>query len=1085
MRLPKLKKITSKARAGVSLGERGAALAMTMMIMALIGVVTIAVMTVVSNEARISGSDLERTQTFYASASGLEKMTSDFSDLFSKTAHPVQSQLDAIALDPPDTLIKEGFTFVQTIALNKTLLDAQVLARGGKSPVATVPTGPFAGLIASVEPYHLTSVARHTKTSTQVRLERDVNNYMIPLFQFGTFSDKDLEFWPEPPMTFNGRVHANGNIYFGGDINFLDRVTAAGEAVRDKLRNNSANTTLVGGSYASNPRFTDIVSGLTAKMTVGSVVNGPNLTQPRVDGRGSNPGSPPGTDNTTWSTSTNALDGSNNHFGELLKTSATGARKLLLPLQLDGRQPYEIIKRSMLDDNTIMSQSRYQSKATVRILIDDEKLPAGVTSNAAGIPSNKGVLLSQWFPSELNGGNALRMVDDYGNYLTSTDWYQGDTTSAATKKKAMTVRGVRNDYWSAIKATGISAPGSGGLTGGNYAKTTGSTPSEFTQNQTNVAIPAQAKTTTGAIIPTGSGIKGRILIEIVDANGVARDVTQAVLSMGVTVGEPNAIVQLQRPLWAAFMQGSRDRTGGNDYLTYFMDNSKTDRRALADGEVNIKTGEVTLNSAGFLATTDVKFDDDAHSGASLPFSPTATTMARDDKPPMPSVTPCTPQPGCLLNQIVPINVYNVREGHITDTLTATNVYQRGITSVVELNMRNLARWLDGVYDSNLLSGTNAASGNIGSPDGWIVYFSDRRGDRPKPERDSLGAVATTTNGMVDNEDIYNYPASATATPEPGEDVIDDGYDVVLGKNKLGSLQRDTLELPDPVSIGASTSPAPSGYTDTAKYWQALAVGTWPTSSLDTPNTNATGTNFFRRALRLFNGENLQISGYPNKLSQTKGLTVASENMVYIWGNYNTTGITGQPTTGSTVNDPTKPPYYYLGPQVPASIAADAFFPISKTWFDSVSAMYPEGSGSRIADAGLASAASPILPGQETSVRAGIIAGTTQSAMVGTAAPTVFLQWLNGGVHNFPRFLETWGTGSTGWEKRWNYVGSYIILWNSTQAVGPWSVTNSVNYYPPTRNWAFDITFTDPNRLPPGTPQFQFIQATGFRQTILP
>jgi hypothetical protein len=265
---------------------------------------------------------------------------------------------------------------------------------------------------------------------------------------------------------------------------------------------------------------------------------------------------------------------------------------------------------------------------------------------------------------------------------------------------------------------------------------------------------------------------------------------------------------------------------------------------------------------------------------------------------------------------------------------------------------------------------------------------------------------------------------------------------------------------------------------------AVTVGTWATSS-----QTAAGTTgyYFRRSLRLFNGEDLELSGGTDKLSETKGLTVATENMVYIWGNYNTTGITCQPTVGgvrvSTLNDPDET-CHYTGDQVPTSIAADAFFPISKTWFDSVSAMYPEGGDARLADAGSGGVpvgSSAITYAQETSVRTGIIAGSTLSAMVNNTAPTPnFLLWLNGGVHNFPRFLETWSTGLS--EKRWNYVGSFILLYNSTQAVGPWSVSGSVNYYPPIRNWAFDVTFTDPNRLPPGTPQFQFVQPTGFRET---
>ena len=65
---------------------------------------------------------------------------------------------------------------------------------------------------------------------------------------------------------------------------------------------------------------------------------------------------------------------------------------------------------------------------------------------------------------------------------------------------------------------------------------------------------------------------------------------------------------------------------------------------------------------------------------------------------------------------MPINVYNVREGRNNTSLASGNVYERGITNVVEINMRNLARWLDGVFDNNLLLGPSATAGNIAAPD---------------------------------------------------------------------------------------------------------------------------------------------------------------------------------------------------------------------------------------------------------------------------------------------------------------------------------------------------------------------------------
>ncbi len=46
-------------------------------------------------------------------------------------------------------------------------------------------------------------------TKAQVKVEREFNNYLVPLFQFGMFSNEDMEIHPGPLMTFNGRVHSN------------------------------------------------------------------------------------------------------------------------------------------------------------------------------------------------------------------------------------------------------------------------------------------------------------------------------------------------------------------------------------------------------------------------------------------------------------------------------------------------------------------------------------------------------------------------------------------------------------------------------------------------------------------------------------------------------------------------------------------------------------------------------------------------------------------------------------------------------------------------------------------------------------
>lgn len=1080
--------------------ESGAALATALLMLALLSAIAMTVLAVVRTETRIAGSDLKRTQTFYAAASGIEKMTSDFSQLFTKTSKPSDAQLLRIQNSPPVGLTGEGYNLVQTLVVDDATLAQMRTTQGIPTTSTTLPNAvmgtdsPFAGLNASVKPYTLTTRATSTRDGTQVALTRQMNNYLIPIFQFGVFSDKDLEFWPEPPMTFNGRVHANGNIYLGGDVTFQQRVTTANEAVRDLLRNGTTNTTTIGGvsTYLSTPSFKLSPSSTPILMPggKGSVINGPNLAQPRSDGRGKFAGSPAGynpspdgTDNPWWKTNSKTF------FGGLMLSKSTGVVPLKLPLQLQevNKQPYELIKRTMPDDllsgYDALYDSRYQNKAQIRILIDDENAGTG-TDNAAGIPSGKGVLLSTWIPSMLDGGNALRMVKDDGTYANTVDWLQG---RPGQSKKAEAVRMVRKDYGSGVVLQATTA--SAGNTGGTNASST-----EFTNNVNNTALAAY-RTSNGAIIPVGSGIKGRILIEIVPpplSNGTPVapiDVTQTILSMGVTVGEPNGIIYLQRPAWAALMQGSRDREGNSthhNYLTYFLDNSVSNRRALADGEIS---KDVAFDPSGYIWATDSTLDDDAHTTGcgGTDFLPCPTSMARDDKP------------GGGLNKIVPINVYNVREGHVNEGDSATVPYTRGITSVIDINMRNLARWVDGVYDTTLFNGipvaTSPVSANINGQDGYVVYISDRRGDRVKNERNAANASIPTTNGMVDNEDIYGQNQANGGAPDWGEDVIDEGYDPGTSKDKKGSLQIDKCELPSPVALVSNGAARPSGAVtaavDATKYSMGATVTEWNKTSDDANYTNCdTNTYWFRRAVRVFNGQKLQVSGASDKLNTTRGLTISTENMIYIWGNFNTDGINAVPAVDtSSLNDLAAPSRYMprsagVDTQVPASIVADAVFPISKTWYDALPAMYPEGLDKRIADAGSGLDTNDIAVTEETSVRCGIISGSTLSSLGNTNG---YLDNLNGGVHNFPRFLETWSSPApSAWpwnSKRWNYVGSFIILYNSLQAVGPWSVGGSVVYYPPTRNWAFDITFTDPLRLPPGTPQFQHIEPTGFRQIL--
>lgn len=968
--------------------ESGAALVTSILILGMLSAIAITVLAVTSRESEIAGSDVRRTRAFYAAAAGIEKMTSDFNKLFLATSRPTGSQLLRIQNSPPPALTAEGYTMNQLIGLDGPTLIRMQQTQGitdGSYPRVTIQGGPFNGLSASVAPYILSSMATGID-GTEVALTRQMNNYLIPIFQFGMFSNRDIEIHPGPAFAFNGRVHANGNIYVTNNMTFLAKVTTANELIYDVFRN---------GTVPSGPNVALQVGAVRVPLTMGSMYGGPNILGSTAGQRGYFPTAPIGLINSSWDSTSvaPATTGVSNQFGGQLQTRTTGGAPLLLPLQLNGNPTRDIIKRRLPGDAQVVSDSRYHSKAQIRILIDDETQPV---PDAAGIPAGEGQFLSGFDPIPLpnvpmgaNGGRALWRINDDGTY-------RDDAGSCVLQEQGTTPG----------QALTVRRPGAG------------------TNNQTlNGTLTS---------IPGGAGLKGRILIQIVDDLGNTFDVTHEILSMGMTVGEPNAIVMLQRPLWAAFTQGSRDASNlqntAPDGTQYF--NSLTDivsnTNIAADGEIQTTPGPTQDGTYGYL----VGILDDTLAGQPV----------RADVPPAMDVThwgTAAWSNNKEWNAIVPINVYNVREGCITGA-NCNVVYERGITNVVEINMRNLARWLDGVYDTNLLAGTSAVSTNINNPGGYTVYVSDRRGDKVKPMVGPTGAIINSTNGMVDNEDIYG-PNGAL---DPGEDV-----------QETGSLVKDASELPDPAALvgayGANLT------------MRALTVGAWTNPG-----------EFARHSVRLFNGENMQISGAAGRLSATQGISISTENLLYTWGNYNTTGINAPPPAGFACLNEAAGPCRYLGSQVPSSLVSDAYFPLSKTWVDSSSAMYPGDLSRRVADRSLPSFS------QETAVRAGIIAGNNLSALSGlpdAGNSAAGESRLNGGMHNFPRFLERWGA-------RWNFVGSLIPLYYSTQAVGQYNA-NSTIYSPPVRNWAFDSSFLDPNKLPPSTPQFQYVQPTAFRQIL--
>ena len=340
-------------------------------------------------------------------------------------------------------------------------------------------------------------------------------------------------------------------------------------------------------------------------------------------------------------------------------------------------------------------------------------------------------------------------------------------------------------------------------------------------------------------------------------------------------------------------------------------------------------------------------------------------------------------------------LYDTREGNFRDIMPSgqTTMFLSGVMHYVELDVNNLRRWLNGAIG---VSGPSVLNQN-----GFVIYFSDRR-----LNKDAIG----NETGEFGFEDFVN-PASGAGTPngilDPGEDVNGNGTLDVYGNV--------------PQNVGA----APLDGTASLRTLVTQQVA------------QANRPIFFRRALKVSNGALNQVP--------MPGLTITTENPVYLQGNFNAQQGAG-----------------FVEPNAATAILADGVTFLSNAWTDLVSLTNPHNPGNRRATT--------------TWYRVAIIAGKGRAFAWPTGTPNDF--GTDGGTHNFLRMIERW-SGRT-----LNYRGAMITFYDNRQAVGLYKCCSDV-YGPPTRAYAFDVDFLDPSQLPPATPMFRDVNIMGFTHRILP
>jgi Tfp pilus assembly protein PilX len=1073
--------------------ERGSAIVIALFILALIGVFVALAMSRSSAEAAASGNESAESKTFYAAQGSLETMTRNFNKVFEVKLNPTNADLNNVR---NGTVPGMGtYTFLQELE--------QTDAVPG-STVTTLTGGPYTGLIAIQDTWRLRATATSNNGTTanpigtQVQLTRNVLNNRIPIFQFGIFYNDDLELFRPPRFSFGGRVHSNGNFFIspGAEGVFFDsRVTAADQIVTQSWRNWDT------ADQANSQTWIKNASGTFVQLTptMGSVLNttegaANNIFQfpPSVPVPAQTPNLdlPPSRLNASFASQSAVFD------GNLLANTPT----LKLPLNVGANTDLvEMLRRgkeiasstggdlannagtiggvtAATTDNAILRSERFTNKTGIRISLADSqaKLP-GCASGSGTAPIATSATMKCGI--RLDG---------------RPDGMPTEPTVAPTPTAlADRVRGYQPKPMKKV-----------------------ATDSNFTANPyISTRVNGERFYTGGCSQPTVACREVWIKVETVTTNPgdgavLTQDITEDFLSMGVT--EP--ATQIMNGSTVEFKITDNRWNPGTGTLTSMYDGTvaptslsatapqtpasngidsrsviklqrfvipgkpiptpaNTPERYLTN--VNIGAG---LNSAydpgfsvvkRFTGTTQVAAQngcrDTTITGQPAAVAATCgTTTNSEGGLELTQASPLTPDlayteniahvkratlDGVLDNGIVPfpIEMFDAREGLYFDERTTTyysdltKLPMNGVMSMVDVDVANLRRFLRGDFDGLFpvdtrfaisKGGTGLTAADIPVENGWVLYISDRRGD-------------ADFDGEYDMEDIYGNSPGNNGTMELGED-----------SNRNGSLQAKFMDWSGTTPWRDVTACATAGTDCEAPRYSHVAAPDF---------VAVVDHKFYRRGIRLTNGTTLPGVYNSTTPSATRGFTVATENGIYVKGNYNTTGANTPPPQANTPFDQYSP--FNTSTHIPAAVVADGVTALSNSWNDGQSFMSPVTApydqSNRIATT--------------TAMRFAMIAGDTIASRAGSPNQGGISPRLNGGVHNFKRFLENWTS------QRLDYSGSLINLFNSRNNAGAFKCCNEV-YNPPIRNWVFDGTFLDPARLPPGTPFFQYVQTTGFLRT---
>lgn len=985
--------------------EKGVALITALLVLVLISAIAVGLSWMVMTDLRLGGNNQTRESAYYGAEAGMEKLTADVGTSFITNGSLSSTSITNIMKAPPTIpliqFLDSGGNSTYQILCGTAVCSSSNPPSSNYSNI--LPPSPYSGMSALITTLGL-QVAAQTETegnaAGEVKLERQVQLVAIPVFQFGVFSDSDLSLFNGPQLDFQGRIHTNGNLWLNsnpGPGNLWDQVTVSGQVIRSNMENGWP------GPLGTTPGATgSSVTITTDGSTYGGYVNIALTPAPS-----SGPPTDPYTGNTKWrylSVTEGSLTGYS-VYGNLSPTLndpdwtgtvepayngmlVNGAPTLKLATTTVGgnSDPIFIIRRPVVGEQT-SNPSEFNQQ-----YFSEVSLRILLDDYATpGVPS------SGCHTSDMMGLNGIDTGSDPIDLATldgaAPSWWAANSTqtflplpTAALVTPAKTAYTVYN--------TSSSGNGDG------YWVTNGS--------------------------PT---ITGCIKIEYQDINGAFHDITKKILGLGFTGRNinPSSSYSHSTPLTLPYLPSTPAQAGAQG--PYF-------------GNTNVTSATPcqTDPSPNAIIRLERLRDNPATGASGNSYCGSSTDTNGYDYWPM--------------------SLFDSREGlfraYSVGALPATpakegnpQISAKGVMYYVELDAANLAAW----FSANQAS----MSPKILNATGFSVYFSDRRGEQPDTQAAVTSNPART--GSFGFNDLTNPTDAAQGCPnftlDSGEDMEGDGI-----LRTYGAAPTTIPYILTGVIPATSSTNLPSAGTDTMAVMQNPNCNSnshyqtlWPGATyVHMQEARENPGLFFRRALKIVDGASLNAGTTCYGISPNPpcGLTIASENPVYVQGDFNAS-YTESAAPWSTPAG------------IATSIAADAVTFLTDNWNDINSFISPYSASYR--------------SGVTTAYRVAIIDGkeipfpwtTGESPDFGT----------DGGIHNFMRFYEA-GTRTC------YYEGSLVNFYTNRQGNGLFADGDPTEYSAPTRTWAFDTNFTKGvTWLPPLTPVLRTINTTGFTQMLLP